>query len=157
MSVAAVTKLPIRSGDGDAITAAPGLILGRRIDDVAVTRSRAGFYTDLLVTLTNGDALRISGELVSKDVPTVVGALEVSIANGPLDAAPASEEELGEALASADVSRALVSDAETGHPVHLLLGLADGRQIAIEARAVPAGGGRPLLRIATHLRGAVGD
>jgi hypothetical protein len=122
------------------------LLRGQQIAEVTVTASAA--MPDCIGLVVDDDRrLSVVAQALPANGRPVEAALTAEIARGPLDADAIDPGALADAL-----RRRIVQDVTlTGHPgtasaYHLLIATDAGEQIAIQAHALPADAGSPVLR-----------
>jgi hypothetical protein len=121
------------------------ILQGQSIVTAGVSASR--LYPDAAeLALTGGRRITARSSALALNGAPVTGALGVSAVHGPLDARALEPEAIAQMLCGQSVERVRV----TGHPgtssaYHLLIVLDGGNQLAIQAHALPAGAGIPVL------------
>lgn len=121
------------------------ILQGQSIFTAAISASR--LYPDAAeLALTDGRCITARSSALALNGVAVTGALSVSAIHGPLDARALEPEVLAQMLCGQSVERVRV----TGHPgtgsaYHLLIVLDGDDQLAIQAHALPAGAGIPVL------------
>ena len=124
------------------------LLRGQRIAEVAIFAS-ATMPDRLELTLDDARTLIVAAQALPANGRPVEAALTAEIASSPLHADAIDPLALGEVLSR----RVVRSVTLTGHPgttnaYHLLIALDRGDQIAIQAHALPAEAGSPVLGFA---------